>query len=40
MISDIKEDSVENSRMVGIRPENFMSRRDFIIAAGVTVYLL
>ena len=40
MISEIEGESVENSGMAVIRPENFMSRRDLIIAAGVTVYLV
>lgn len=35
MIAEIKGNSVENSGMAGIRPENFMSRRDLFIAADV-----
>jgi hypothetical protein len=35
MILEIKGDSVENSGMAGIRPENFVSCHDLIIAAGV-----
>jgi hypothetical protein len=40
MVSEIKGDGVENSGIAVIRPENFMSRRDFITAAGVTVCLV
>jgi hypothetical protein len=40
VISEIKGGGVENSGMAGIRPENFMSRRDLIIAARVTVNLV
>jgi hypothetical protein len=39
MISEIKGAVVENSGMAGIQPEYFISCRDLIIAAGVTVYL-